>query len=111
VVRDQPSAVQHAGCHGDADAAHAQHAGQKLLRHVEVVAMRAVVAHQQPASQSRADHVKAHAGRRRTELHHLHVKVAAQHPLQLGTARQLGAQRGGVDAPGPASPLHQGAQR
>ena len=84
---------------------------QPLLRDAEVVDLRTVVAHQQPARQPRADQMEAQAGGRHCQLHHADGHVALHEVPQRVAARELVDEGGGPDAPGRAGALHHGTQR
>lgn len=111
VVFDEAAALQGIGGSRDADPAHAQHIGQEFVRHVEVVGMRAVLAHQQPAGQALGGLVKAQAGGRSGLLRHQHIEVTVHAALQRQAARQLEPEGRCADSPGSPGPLHHRMQR
>jgi hypothetical protein len=56
-VADQPGLLQHPGGQRHAGAAHAQHHGEELVRHGELVGPGAVVRDEQPAGEALLDGV------------------------------------------------------
>src|SRR5687768_17341039 len=54
-VFDQAIALKATRSHGDTNAAHTEHACQELLGSMKAVGVRAVLTHQEPARQARAD--------------------------------------------------------
>jgi hypothetical protein len=60
-IFDQPAALQCAGSCCDADPAHAQHIGKKLVRDAKPIGMRPIPCHQQPAGKPLVYLVKSNA--------------------------------------------------
>ena len=61
---------------GDADAAHAQHLRKHVVGQMEVVGVRAIVGHQQPARHTSVQQMKTGAGGCARELGERHVDIA-----------------------------------
>src|SRR5579871_241668 len=97
-IADELPALQVRRGHRDTAPAYTEHIGEKLMREVEMIGMRAVVRHQQPASQTWRELVKAHARRGSRQLRHQQIQVAAHDIRHLGWATQLAAQIGGGDS-------------
>ena len=81
------------------------------MRDVELVGVRPVAGHEQPAGEPGLEHVEACAGRRLGQLAHHHVDVSIQYALQRDAGLQLAAERLRIHAPGRAGALHQGKHR
>jgi hypothetical protein len=106
----RPRRLQITSGAGDADAAHAQHVGQKFVGQVEAVGMRPILGHQQPASEPRTDAVKTCASGRRRKLCHQHIQVAVQGLLESLAASEFTTKRRRCDTPRRSRALHQRMQ-
>lgn len=95
--------------HGDATPTHAEHIGEKLMGEVEMIGLRPIVGHQQPARQPWLDLMKVDAGGPLRQLRHQYVEVAIQTALQLGALVQLAQKLAGGDAQGVSGALHHSA--
>src|SRR6185437_12427612 len=100
-VLDQAAALQLSGGKGDAGPAGAEHFCKKLLGQFEVVTLKAVPDHQQPASEALFDFVEAMAGRQLAENEalalHTFQNALGKRPgyeEQLLQIRERHAQRG-----------------
>ena len=109
-VLDQPFALQVSRSGRDTDATHTEHIRKELVRNVETVAVRAVLAHQQPARETRTDQVIAQARGRRGQLGHEYVKVAVYAAQKRRIGGQFAPEGPTADAPRSAFALHQGVQ-
>ncbi|EFX60387.1 hypothetical protein DAPPUDRAFT_277784 [Daphnia pulex] len=110
VVFDQAAALHGAGRLGHTDPAHPQHISEELMGDSQLRRARAVLAHQQPARQARADLMEAQTAGGIGQMGQTHIEIALQDRLQRLAARQLGHKHRCSTAPGLAVTLHQGAQ-
>ena len=110
-VVNQPSGLQRACRLGDANAADAEHVGEKFLRNMECVGVRAILRHQQPACETRLDNVKARARGSLRELAQLDENVLVDLALQGRAAFEFAAECGGIHLQCGPFPLHHGAYR
>jgi hypothetical protein len=98
--------LQLAGRLGDTFAADAEHVGDQLLRHPQLVGRQPVVAEQQPAAQLLVDRVVTIADRRLRHLRDQRLGVAQQQQLHRPTAHELALQQRRREPVRPALALH-----
>ena len=110
-VFDQLAALERRGGRAHADPPHAEHAGEKLLRHQEIGGAGTVARHQQPARQSRLDHMKAVAGGGARKLPHQSAGVEQQHLAQRRRATHGHVEAGLAHAQAGSGALHHGPDR
>src|SRR3954454_3867760 len=78
VITDEGLVLQRCRGLGDADSTNTEHVPEKLVSEINGVGVRAVLGHQEPASETRLDHMEPRTGRRLCELAHQHIKIAMQ---------------------------------
>ena len=88
-VPDHPPALKLPRGFRDANTAHSQHIGEKVVRETKTIRVGAVVRHQEPAGQARFQQVIARARGRLRELGHQGIEIAIEPTLQCGAPLQF----------------------
>ena len=111
LVMNEVAPLQRARRLGHANPADAKHLGQKLLRDMKRRSVSAILKHQQPARQSRLDHVEARAGGRLLELAQMDEDITVDFAPQRPALFELTAEELAVQSQrGPGAP-HRCAHR
>lgn len=108
---DEAGLLQDAGGGGDGGAAGAEHDGEKFLGDGETIALHAVLAHQEPARETRFERVHAIAGGGLGGLGEDSLDEAQQAEADFAEGLGKLKQDGGFDAEAVSGNLHADCQR